>query len=101
MKSSMSASAPEPQIRSRKCKQLSLARARPLLYTLLPQYTHAVSLAMTAVTRNLPWFVRDLGVSVVGEVTFCILCLLFELFLIGFHACLEMLYFDRRRFEHI
>lgn len=25
-------------------------------------------LAMTAITRNLPWFVKDLGVSIVGQV---------------------------------
>ena len=23
---------------------------------------------MTAITRNLPWFIRDLGVSIVGQV---------------------------------
>jgi len=26
------------------------------------------SLAMTTITRNLPWFVKDLGVSIVGQV---------------------------------
>ena len=25
-------------------------------------------LAMTAITRNLPWFIKDLGVSIVGQV---------------------------------
>jgi mannose-P-dolichol utilization defect protein 1 len=25
---------------------------------------------MTAITQNLPWFVKDLGISIVGEVCF-------------------------------
>ena len=28
---------------------------------------------MTAITRNLPWFVKDLGVSIVGQVRVCVL----------------------------
>ncbi len=29
---------------------------------------------MTSLTRNLPWFVRDLGVGTIGEVRFSPLC---------------------------
>lgn len=32
---------------------------------------HTLNLPMTAITQNLPWFIKDLGISIVGEV--CIL----------------------------
>lgn len=34
----------------------------------IPPIRSGVPLAMTAITRNLPWFVKDLGVSIVGQV---------------------------------
>jgi len=35
---------------------------------LMSRVCHTLTLPMTAITQNLPWFIKDLGISIVGKV---------------------------------
>ena len=35
---------------------------------LMSRVCHTLNLPMTAITQNLPWFIKDLGISIVGKV---------------------------------
>lgn len=54
---------------------------------------------MTSLTRNLPWFVRDLGVGTIGEVRFLGVLLPFLVLGAHFTGLVDMLRFSCRESE--
>lgn len=50
------------------------ARTRLLNVKLLSFCSPTRTEGMTSITRNLPWFVKDLGVSIIGQVSLSFAC---------------------------